>query len=102
MDTKKLLSDAKARFSHNSAKQQLKDKYQAKLSVASQGGLWKATPELIAYLSLSDLADTVILLDSYENPILVNREDLHDVLQKTYNETMALWYAEFKEIENNR
>ena len=42
MDTKTLITEAKARFAHNSAKDYLKEKYDAKLLVAEQGGLWKA------------------------------------------------------------
>jgi len=42
MDTTKLISDAKARFSHNSAKAYLNEKYNGKLLVAVQNGLWRA------------------------------------------------------------
>ena len=101
MDTTQLLADAKARFAHNSAKAQLKDKYTSKLIVAEQGGLWKASPELIGFLaSVSD--EQVILVDTFENPVLVNRITLHDVLYKTYNDAMQLWFSEWKELESKR
>lgn len=101
MDTKTLITEAKARFNHNSAKAYLKDKYSSKLIVADQGGLWKATPELIGFLaSITD--DVVILIDTFENPVLVNRIALHDVLYKSYNDTMALWHTEWKELESKR
>jgi hypothetical protein len=101
MDTKTLITEAKARFNHNSAKAYLKDKYSSKLIVADQGGLWKATPELIGFLaSITD--DVVILIDTFENPVLVNRIALHDVLYKAYNDTMALWHTEWKELESKR
>ena len=101
MDTKTLISEAKARFNHNSAKAQLKDKYDSKLIVAEQGGLWKASPELIGFLAgVSD--EHVVLIDNFENPVLVNRIDLYDVLYKTYNDTMQLWYSEWKELESKR
>lgn len=101
MDTKTLITEAKARFNHNSAKAYLKDKYSSKLIVADQGGLWKATPELIGFLA-SNTDDAVILIDTFENPVLVNRIALHDVLYKAYNDTMALWYTEWKELESKR
>jgi hypothetical protein len=101
MDTKKLISEAKARFNHNSAKAQLKDKYDSKLIVADQGGLWKASPELIGFLAVST-DDLVILVDNFENPVLVNRIALHDVLYKTYNDAMQLWFSEWKELESKR
>lgn len=101
MDTKTLISEAKARFSHNSAKAYLKDKYDSKLTVAEQGGLWKATPELIGFLA-SSTDEQVVLIDTFENPVLVNRVALHDVLYKAYNDAMQLWYAEWKELEGKR
>lgn len=101
MDTKTLLAEAKARFNHNSAKSYLKEKYQAKLIVAEQGGLWKATPELIGFLA-SNTDEYIILLDTYENPVMVNRIKLYDVLQKTYNDSMTQWYTEWKELESKR
>lgn len=101
MDTKQLISEAKARFNHNSAKAYLKDKYSSKLLVADQGGLWKASPELLGFLA-SSTDDIVVLIDTFENPVLVNRIALHDVLYKTYNDTMHLWFSEWKELEGKR
>jgi hypothetical protein len=101
MDTKTLITEAKARFNHNSAKAYLKDKYSSKLIVADQGGLWKATPELLGFLA-SSTDDIVVLIDTFENPVLVNRIALHDVLYKTYNDTMQLWFSEWKELESKR
>jgi hypothetical protein len=101
MDTKTLITEAKARFNHNSAKAYLKDKYSSKLIVADQGGLWKATPELLGFLA-SSTDDIVVLIDTFENPVLVNRITLHDVLYKTYNDTMQLWFSEWKELESKR
>lgn len=101
MDTKQLITEAKARFNHNSAKAYLKDKYESKLSVAVQGGLWKATPELIGFLaSITD--DNVVLVDAFENPVLVNRIELHDALYKVYDEIMFLWYSEWAALEKKR
>jgi hypothetical protein len=101
MDTKTLISEAKARFNHNSAKAYLKDKYDSKLIVAEQGGLWKATPELIGFLA-SSTDEHVVLIDNFENPVMVNRIALHDVLYKAYNDAMFLWFSEWKELESKR
>jgi len=101
MDTKTLISEAKARFNHNSAKAQLKDKYDGKFIVADQGGLWKATPELISFLSAVD-DNFVILIDNFDNPVEVKREDLLTVLKDTYQKGMLAWYKEWKELESKR
>ena len=101
MDTKTLISEAKARFNHNSAKAQLKDKYDGKFIVADQGGLWKATPELIAFLTAVD-DNFVVLIDNFDNPVQVKREDLLQVLKDTYQKAMLDWYKEWKELESKR
>ena len=101
MDTKTLIAEAKARFNHNSSKAYLKEKYDSKLTVAEQGGLWKATPELIGFLA-SNTDINVVLIDNFENPVLVNRLALHNVLHNTYRDVMQLWLSEWKELESKR
>ena len=104
MDTKTLISEAKARFAHNSAKDYLKEKYNAKLLVAEQGGLWKADKETIAFLTImsNDWDDKVILMDTFDNPVLVDRSELLSKLKQVYNGVMLEWYNEWKELESNR
>ena len=79
MDTKTLITEAKARFAHNSAKDYLKEKYNAKLLVAEQGGLWRADQETISFLT-SFLNEEVVLMDTFDNPVKVNRQDKKDKL----------------------
>ena len=101
MDTKTLIAEAKARFIHNSAKDYLKEKYEAKLLVADQGGLWKADKETITFLA-SFLNTEVVLIDTFDNPVRVNRQELMDKLCETYKSVMNEWYNEWKELENKR
>lgn len=101
MDTKSLIAEAKARFAHNSAKDYLKEKHEAKLLVADQGGLWKADQQTISFLS-SSLDEDVVLIDTFENPVKVNRLDLLAKLGSTYYSTMNEWYTEWKELESKR
>ena len=101
MDTKTLISEAKARFNHNSAKAQLKDKYDGKFIIAEQGGLWKATPELISFLNSMD-DNFIVLIDNFNNPVQVNRDQLLSVIKDTYQKVMLEWYKEWKEIEIKR
>jgi hypothetical protein len=101
MDTKTLISEAKARFNHNSAKAQLKDKFEGKFIIAEQGGLWKATPELISFLNSMD-DNFIVLIDNFNNPVQVNRDQLLSVLKDTYQTVMLEWYKEWKEIEIKR
>lgn len=101
MDAKILVAEAKARFNHNSAKAQLQDKYEGKLIVADQGGLWKASPELISFLNAIE-DNFVILIDNFDNPLEINRKELLDNLKNTYTKIMRQWYDEWKELETKR
>lgn len=101
MDTENLIKDAKARFAHNSAKAYLKDKYQSKLTVANQGGLWKVTPELLVFIDSAG-SEELILVDAYENPVKVKRLELLQLVRDTYNNVMEEWHTELKKLENNR
>ena len=104
MDTKTLIEEAKARFAHNSAKDYLKEKYNAKLLVAEQGGLWRADQATIAFLSvmINDYDDRVIMIDTFQNPVLVDRSELLSKLKGVYNTVMTEWYNEWKELESKR
>lgn len=101
MDTKTLISDAKARFSHNAAKAYLKEKYETRLIVAEQGGLWRANLQTINFLNNSQ-SETVILVDSFENPVEVNRAELLAKLNETYESVMREWLNEWAELEKKR
>jgi hypothetical protein len=102
MDTKTLIAEAKARFSHNSAKAYLKDKYDSKLIIADQGGLWRADKQTISFLSSMNEDNFVVLMDTFDNPVQVNREKLLTVLKDTYNTVMLEWHKEWKELEGKR
>jgi hypothetical protein len=101
MDTKSLISEAKARFNHNSAKAYLKDKYNSKFIVAEQNGLWKANLETITFLNSSS-DEEIILIDTFNNPVKVTRKALLDKLNMVYKTTMEEWYIEWSELEKKR
>jgi hypothetical protein len=101
MDTNTLLTDIKARFAHNSAKAYLTEKYNAKLIVADQGGLWRADLQTISFLS-SSINMYLVIIDTFGNPVKVDRKELLEVLNKTYNEVMEEWYTEWQELETKR
>ena len=101
MDTKTLIKDAKARFSHNSAKAYLKEKYSSKLVIAEQGGLWKADAQTIGFLN-SFSEETLVIIDTFDNPVKVDRIELLESLTKTYTKIMTEWNSEWKELERKR
>jgi len=101
MDTKTLIAEAKARFNHNSAKAYLKEKYNSKLLIAEQGGLWRADAQTISFLN-SFASKKVILLDTFDNPVEVDRKALLNTLTEVNSTVMKEWYNEWQELETKR
>lgn len=101
MDIQNLLAEAKARFSHNSAKEALREKYSSKNLIAEQGGLWRADATTIAVLQSFD-SEKIVLLDTHNNPIEVDRKSLLEKLKSAYQTVMTDYYKDFKDIENKR
>jgi hypothetical protein len=102
MDTKTLLAESKARFNHNSAKSYLNEKYSSKLLVAEQGGLWRADAQTISFLNSLNDDNFIVIMDTFNNPVQVNRDELLTVLKKIYNTVMLDWHKEWKELESKR
>ena len=101
MDTENLIAHARARFDHESAKRILKEKYQAKLLFAHNGGMFRATPELLAFVQSWPI-DELYLTDLYDNPISVDRQVFLVQLQQHYQEQMNAWHNEYAQQQKKR
>jgi len=101
MDTNELITHSRARFDHYQARIVLKEKYQAKLTFAYAGGMWRADPELLVLLATVPPGDAVIL-DLYETPIQVNPEELRGLAMTRWQEQMNAWLVEHQELNRNR
>jgi len=70
---------------------------------AYNGGMWRASPELITLLSAcANTYDDVVILDLYENPIMVNVTDLASLALERWQEQMNGWKAEYNVISEKR
>ena len=96
IDNEQLSKNAIARFNHQASKNYLHEKYNAKLTIASQGGLWTITPELIAFLQMFD--SHVVVKDVYNNPIKVHAPTLCDEMTSLYTTVMNQWHDEYTEL----
>jgi hypothetical protein len=101
MDTNELISHSRARFDHHQARIVLREKYQAKMTFAYSGGMWRADPELLVLLATVPPGDAVIL-DLYETPIRVNPEELRGLAMQRWQEQMNAWLVEYEELNRNR
>jgi hypothetical protein len=102
MDTTELINFAKSRFDHAATKRVLKEKYQAKMTFALFGGMWQAGPELLTTLSVCPDREKAVILDLYENPILVNVEELEFAAAQRWQEQMYAWLVEYQETSSKR
>ena len=101
MDTENIVATARARFDHEAAKRVLKEKYQAKLTFAHNGGLWLAGPELLA-AAAACTGPTSVLLDLYETPVQVVPNEFRDLVRSHWQEQMNAWLVEHEQLSKNR
>ena len=102
MDTNELISHSRARFDHHQARIVLKEKYQAKLTFAHAGGMWRAGPELQSTIFTCGRIGEVVLLDLYETPVKVDTVELMALSQQRWQEQMNAWFEEYEELNRNR
>jgi hypothetical protein len=96
MDTEQLVAHGRSRFEHAAARRLLKEKYQAKLTFAYAGGMFRAGPELLALLQSIPVEDDVVILDLYENPVRINPGELQLIAFDRWQEQMNAWLVEFE------
>ena len=101
MDTDQLITHGRARFEHAVARRLLKEKYQAKLTFAHAGGMWRAGPELIAVLQACP-DESAVIADLYENPVRIKVKELHTMAQQRWQEQMTAWLIEHDQLCKNR
>lgn len=101
MDSEQIYQTVRARFDHTQARHILKEKYEAKMIFAQQSGMWRAGPELISLLQCCS-TETAVILDLYNNPIMVNVAQLKNEVQQRWQEQMNAWLVEYTELNQKR
>ena len=101
MDTNELITHSRTRFDHHQARTVLKEKYQAKMTFAYGGGMWRAGPELLTVLAVCP-DESAVLLDLYETPVKVDIREIELAAQQRWQEQMNAWMVEHEELNRNR
>lgn len=96
-----LINQIKQATDYQTNKQILKEKIQTDLLFAYNGGLFKVSQELIAFLNSWD-CDELFLEDTYNNPIKINRQELLDLCKQHYQQVMNAWHIEHEELKRIR
>lgn len=84
-------------------KQILREKIQTDLHFAENGGLFKITPELLAFVaSWPAEVDQMFLEDTYGNPIEISRQTFLVRAQQHYQMVMNRWHQQYAELKKIR
>lgn len=82
-------------------KQSLREKIQTDLHMTHNGGMFKITPGLLAFVKTWPV-DELYLEDIYENPIQVDRRVFLVTAQQHYQTVMNTWHHEHEELKKIR
>ena len=93
----KLKEQAEAKFELTVARKTLEERAEQQLLVAFNGGLFRASTELIAFLATWPV-DTLHLKDEYCRPIEVDRVVLLAKLSQAYTAVMNDWHVVYGEL----
>lgn len=100
-DLEKIVNQIRLATDYQINKRILREKIQTDLHVPYNGGLFKVSPELIAFLATWD-GDELFLEDTYQNPIKINRKELLDKCREHYQMIMNTWHVQHEGIRRAR
>ena len=93
----KIKAQAEAKFELSVARKTLEERVDQQLLVAYNGGLFKASTGLIAFLTTWPV-DTLYLKDEYNRPVEIYRTVLLAKLSQEYSTVMNDWHTEYHEL----
>jgi hypothetical protein len=105
MDINDLRNQARLSYDRAVAKKNIQERMENRMTVSHNGGVFKVEPDLFVMLDLPEdngWNDEMILLDAYDTPVKVNREELHKLAKQRYFEIMNEWYAEWQDLKKVR
>ena len=100
-DLEQLTNQIRLATDYQINKRILREKIQTDLHVPYNGGLFKISTELIAFLSTWP-NDSLFLEDTYQNPIEINRNEFLTLCQQHYQMIMNTWHTQHEEIKRAR
>jgi hypothetical protein len=96
-----LVTQIRQATDYQTNKRILREKIQTDLHVAYNNGLFKVTPELVAFLNAWD-SDELFLADTYENPIKIARLEFLTLCKQHYQMVMNAWHIQHEELKRAR
>ena len=96
-----LVSKVRQATDYQSNKKILREKIQSDLHMPYGNGLFKITPELLAFLATWPV-DELYLEDTYQNPIQIDRQIFLVTAQQHYQKVMNTWHQQHEELKKIR
>ena len=100
-DIENLVAEIRMSTDFQINKKNLREKIQIDLHMAHAGGMFKITPELIAFVKTWPV-DDIYLEDTYQNPIKIDRQTFLVTAQQHYQEVMNHWHNEYEQLKKIR
>jgi len=101
MDLESLKSYISIATDYQINKRILREKIQTDLHFAHNGGLFKITPELLAFVQTWP-NDELYLEDTYQNPIEIDKQVFLVMAQQHYQKVMNRWHQQHDELKKLR
>jgi len=100
-DLEQITNEIRLATDYQVNKRILREKIQTDLQVPYNGGLFKVSPELIAFLNSWD-TDELFLEDTYQNPIKINRAEFLTLSKQHYQMVMNSWHIQHDNLKHTR
>jgi hypothetical protein len=100
-DINPLIDEIRLATDYQINKRILREKIQTDMHLAHSGGMFKITPELIAFVKTWPV-DDIYLEDTYQNPIKIDRQTFLVTAQQHYQQVMNRWHNEHEQLKKIR
>lgn len=97
-----LVTQVKLATDYQINKASLREKMQIDLHMPHNGGLFKITPELLAFVAVWPDDVLLFLEDSYNNPIKIDKAVFLIKAQQHYASVMNTWHEQHHELKRIR
>lgn len=101
MHVEQIQSISNQAFDRENARLALRERMQAELIMTANGGMFKITPDLLAFVKTWPI-DELYLEDVHGNPVQLDRQVFLVQAQQHYQTVMNAWHNEYQELQQVR
>lgn len=101
MHVEQIQSISNQAFDRENARLALRERMQAELIITANGGMFKITPDLLAFVKTWPI-DELYLEDVHGNPVQLDRQVFLVQAQQHYQTVMNAWHNEYQELQQVR